>query len=254
MAQVIVEMKHYKLDISCVSERIWTRSRRIKSGTGDNCLLGRDNLHFEGVVIILKKGIEKYFMGWKSTNSTFEGQTDQYDHDTLLRTSNDNNSVEKEPFLSRFKRSPSVVSDLNSKVDSENEIWETWEKKGAKYRMAPKRSWQWCGFNNVITRGTIFLHRNILKLTWTSLSGQNQNQIDHLMVSSMWRRSLLDVKVRRGADVGSETEAKDSRAQEGDQFQMIPADCKIPGLRLSVLCSTTEEHFPSLKPHRLLQK
>ena len=41
-------------------------------------------------------------------------------------------------------------------------------------------------------------------ILWTSPNGWDQSQIDHLMVNSMWRRSLLDVKVRRGADVGSD--------------------------------------------------
>ena len=41
-------------------------------------------------------------------------------------------------------------------------------------------------------------------ILWTSRNGWDQSQIDHLMVKSMWRRSLLDVKVRRGADVGSD--------------------------------------------------
>lgn len=30
------------------------------------------------------------------------------------------------------------------------------------------------------------------------------NQIDHLMINGMWRRSLLDFKVKRSADVGSD--------------------------------------------------
>ena len=61
-----------------------------------------------------------------------------------------------------------------------------------------------CAFNSMIVGGTIFPHRNIHKLTWTSPNGRDQNQIDHLMVNSMLRCSLLDVKVRRGAGVGSD--------------------------------------------------
>ena len=63
---------------------------------------------------------------------------------------------------------------------------------------------EWCAFNNMIIGGTLFPHRNIHKLTWTSPNGRDQNQIDHLMVNSMWRRSLLDVRVRRGADASSD--------------------------------------------------
>jgi len=62
---------------------------------------------------------------------------------------------------------------------------------------------EWCVFYNKIIGGTIFPHHNIKKLTWTSPNGQDQKQNDHFMVNSMWRRSLLDVKVTRGVDVGS---------------------------------------------------
>jgi len=32
----------------------------------------------------------------------------------------------------------------------------------------------------------------------------DKNQIDHIVLNGTWRRSLLDVKVKRGADVGSD--------------------------------------------------
>ncbi|XP_067411321.1 uncharacterized protein [Emydura macquarii macquarii] len=51
--------------------------------------------------------------------------------------------------------------------------------------------------------GTFFSHRDIHKLTWYSPNDRDKNQIDHLLINGMWRRSLLDVRVKRGADVGS---------------------------------------------------
>ena len=62
MAQVIAEMKRYKLDILGVSESRRTKSERMKTTTGETVLYsGReDDLHHEGVAIIIKKG-------WKST-------------------------------------------------------------------------------------------------------------------------------------------------------------------------------------------
>ncbi|XP_021378237.1 craniofacial development protein 2-like [Mizuhopecten yessoensis] len=58
--------------------------------------------------------------------------------------------------------------------------------------------------NDLVIGGTLFPHRLIHKLTWCSPNGRDKNQIDHLMISGMWRRSLMDVKVRRGTDVGSD--------------------------------------------------
>ena len=58
--------------------------------------------------------------------------------------------------------------------------------------------------NNCIIGGTIFPHKNIHKLTWKSPDGRTINQIDHVIINKKWRRSLLDVKVYRGADVSSD--------------------------------------------------
>nr|XP_042717082.1 uncharacterized protein LOC122174765 [Chrysemys picta bellii] len=60
-----------------------------------------------------------------------------------------------------------------------------------------------CNMNDLIIGGTVFEHCEIHKLTWCSPNGRDKNQIDHIMISGKWRHSLTDVKVRRGADVGS---------------------------------------------------
>ena len=61
-----------------------------------------------------------------------------------------------------------------------------------------------CEENKLIIAGTIFMHRNIHKLTWTSPDGQTQSQIDHIIINSKWRGSLQDVQVMRNADVESD--------------------------------------------------
>lgn len=40
-------------------------------------------------------------------------------------------------------------------------------------------------------------------MTWVLPGGRDKNQIDHIVVNGKWKRSLQDVRVRRGADVGS---------------------------------------------------
>ena len=84
MVQVIAEMKRFHFHVifmsSGTSERRWTRSVGMKTGTEETILYsGReDDLHHEGVPIILKKGIEQCY-GVESSkqqdhSSTFEGQ------------------------------------------------------------------------------------------------------------------------------------------------------------------------------------
>ena len=49
-----------------------------------------------------------------------------------------------------------------------------------------------CDLNNMMIGGTLFAHKDTRKLTWISPNARDQNQIDHIMITSKWRRSLLD--------------------------------------------------------------
>ena len=238
MAQVIAEMKRYKLDILGVSESRRTKSERMKTTTGETVLYsGReDDLHHEGVAIIMKKGMEKYLMEWKPVNSKItqarlKGRlvetSKQQDYSSMIKRqtnlsiiqcyapTNDSNDRDKEAFYEQLQATFEnvycrdlllVMGDLNAKVGSDNLNFErVMEREGCGVQNDNgERLVKWCAFNNTIIGGTLFPHRNIHKLTWTSPNGRDQNQIDHLMVNSMWRCSLLDVRVRRGADASSD--------------------------------------------------
>lgn len=93
MAQVIDEIKRYRLDIFGVSEGRWTRSGRMKTGTGETiqgtqgkkmiCIM-RVSRSFEERDGELLDGVE--INKQQDHPSTFEGQADQRVHYTVLRT------------------------------------------------------------------------------------------------------------------------------------------------------------------------
>ena len=58
--------------------------------------------------------------------------------------------------------------------------------------------------SNLVVTGTIFPHKDIHKNTWTSPDGKTHNQIDHILVNQKFRRSILNTRVRQGADVASD--------------------------------------------------
>ena len=61
-----------------------------------------------------------------------------------------------------------------------------------------------CTFNDLVIGGTLFPHKTIHKTTWVSPDGKTENQIDHITIGRKWRRSLHDVRVKRGADAASD--------------------------------------------------
>ena len=52
---------------------------------------------------------------------------------------------------------------------------------------------------------SIFPHKEIHKTIWVSPSGTVKKQINHVLISRKFRRPLLDVKIRRGAEIGATT-------------------------------------------------
>ena len=53
---------------------------------------------------------------------------------------------------------------------------------------------------------TLFQQHNRRLYTWTSPDDQNRNQIDYILCSQRWRRSIQSAKTRPGADCGSDHE------------------------------------------------
>nr|KAG5704405.1 hypothetical protein BaRGS_031111 [Batillaria attramentaria] len=60
---------------------------------------------------------------------------------------------------------------------------------------------EFCTTNDLVIGGT---HKTIHKTTWTSPDGRTVNQIDHITIGRKWRRSLLDVRAKRGANAASD--------------------------------------------------
>ena len=61
-----------------------------------------------------------------------------------------------------------------------------------------------CASCGLIIGGTIFPHKTCHKVSWISPDNIMENQIDHIAISKRFRRSLLDVRNKRGADIGGD--------------------------------------------------
>ncbi|VDP49989.1 unnamed protein product [Schistosoma margrebowiei] len=60
-----------------------------------------------------------------------------------------------------------------------------------------------CAFNKLVIGGTTLPHKRIHKTTWTSPDHTTQNQIDHICINKTFRRTIEDVRTKRGADIAS---------------------------------------------------
>jgi len=61
-----------------------------------------------------------------------------------------------------------------------------------------------CASCDLIIGGTVFPHKTCHKVSWISPDNITENQIDHIAISKRFKRSLLDVRNKRGAEVGSD--------------------------------------------------
>lgn len=97
-----------------------------------------------------------------------------------------------------------LMEDMNAKIGGNNNGFEivigreglgTMNENGERFVTA-------CADNNLVIGGSVFQQKNIHKATWVSADHTTENQIDHICISQKFRHSLLDVRVRRGADAG----------------------------------------------------
>ena len=100
-----------------------------------------------------------------------------------------------------------LLGDFNAKVTSDRygcEVVIGGESLHSSSNDNGTRLVDFCAANQLVIGGTLFQHRDIHKGTWQSPNGLTVNQIDHICISRRFCHSLIDVKVCRGADIGSD--------------------------------------------------
>ena len=69
---------------------------------------------------------------------------------------------------------------------------------------AGQRLTEFCQESTLVIANTLFQQHKRRLYTWTSPDGQYRNQIDYILCSQRWRRSIQSAKTRLGADCGSD--------------------------------------------------
>ena len=193
LAQVTSEMRRYNLHLLGISESRWTGSGKIRSETGETVLYsGReDNNHFEGVAIILRKGMEKTLIEWKPINSRmikarFKGRHANMSIIQCYAPTNDSDEEAKGMFYEQLQAETRtinrhdltiVMGDLNAKIGNNNtNLDQVMGKHGLGIMNENgERLIDLCSTHNLVIGGSLFPHKNIHKMTWLSPNGRDMN-------------------------------------------------------------------------------
>lgn len=223
LEMVCAEMDKLKLDILGLSECRWNASGEVTTTSGHLFIFSGlpENLgHHSGVGIILTKRIKRSLLNYKAISDRIimvrlktrarkisivqcyapTEQADREDKSAFY--------LQLHETLTNIRKGDIrlVMGDLNAKVGSENRNKEMRMGKHGLGHMNVNGSMfsELCLRQQLVIGGTIFPHKNCHKVSWRSPNGMVQNQIDHIAIDQRWRRSLLDVRNKRSADIGSD--------------------------------------------------
>ena len=99
-----------------------------------------------------------------------------------------------------------IIGEWNAKVGSQ-EISRVTGKFGLRVQNEEgERLTELCQENTLVIANTLFQQHKRRLHTWTSPDGQHQNQIDYILYSQRWRRSIQAAKARPRTDCGSDHE------------------------------------------------
>ena len=99
-----------------------------------------------------------------------------------------------------------IIGDWNAKVGSQETPGVTGKFGLGVQNEAGQRLIAFCQKNILVIANTLFQQHKRRLYTWTSPDDQPQNQIDYILCSQRWRRSIQTAKTRLGADCGSDHE------------------------------------------------
>uniref|UniRef100_A0A7I4Z1I1 Reverse transcriptase domain-containing protein n=1 Tax=Haemonchus contortus TaxID=6289 RepID=A0A7I4Z1I1_HAECO len=160
------------MDILGISEVRWTGQDCMRSDEKTILFSGPEERHERGVGIVLSKRAVEALVGWRPLNAR----------------------IITAPFVTRHTRI-TVVQDIVDDIPR-RDLKLIIGDFNAKLSLTEPGSSEQLGHS--------LLHKRIHKETWCSPDGKTRNEIDYICISKKWRTSLRDIRVLRGADVGSD--------------------------------------------------
>lgn len=225
LAQVEREMLRYKIEVLGLSEVRWRGCGEMTTANGGTFIYSglNNNSGTSGVGFLMSKEVKRSLLDWCPISDriiTMRVRTKARNLNFVqcYAPTEQAAAAEKDAFyetlalsLNELNRGEIIVlmGDFNAQVGSDNSGLEhIMGKHGLGNRNDNgDRFIELCQQNKLVIGGTIFPHKFVHKYTWSQPGIRGaRNQIDHIGISKEWRRSLLDVRTRRGADAHSDHE------------------------------------------------
>ena len=133
----------------------------------------------------------------------------------VYATTHDSNREVKVEFFARLQEKVGsvargdvliVMGDLNARVGNVAEVWREILGKHGEVACNDNggRSFQFCSENNLVVSNSWFQHKQIHQFTWECRGRGLKSITDYFLVRKECMRRVKDVKVVRGAEVGSD--------------------------------------------------
>lgn len=224
LKQLATEAERYRVDILGVSEVRWNEFGEMRTLSGQTFLYSgkpnEDDPHQEGVGLLLSRRVVSGLLDWRPISSRiiiarFKGKIRNVSVVQCYAPTEEAEADKKAKFYSELQTTMQainkrdiviVMGDFNAKVGAENLGLEQVMGQHGLGVMNENGELlvDFCASNELVIGGTLFPHKECHKVTWVSPDLRTESQIDHLAISRSWRRSLLDVRNRRGADISSD--------------------------------------------------
>ena len=223
LKQIVKEMERYQLDILGLSEIRWKEFGMFKTNSEHLLLysgVSDENIHRDGVGLLMTKACHNCLIDWhpiseRIMTARFKAKIRNISIIQCYAPTENSELRKKTEFYNSLKDTIKQISqkdivilmgDLNAKVGDNNEgVEHIVGMHGIGERNDNGNMFtEFCADHDLIIGGTWFPHKHHHKVTWVSPDKQTENQIDHFAIKRSWRKSLLDVRSKRGADVGSD--------------------------------------------------
>ncbi len=222
-AQVSRERLRYNLKILGLCETRWTGSGQTRLTSGDTIIYSgqaEGQPHVHGVALLMSQEAAQSLLSWEPVSSRiitarFNSKGRKVTILQCYAPTNTADIADKEEFYEILQATIDKVperdlkilmGDINAKVGSDNTNRELiMGKHGVGEQNENGELFtEFCSFNDLVIGGTLFPHKTTHKTTWMSPDSKTENQIGHITIGRKWRRSLHDVRTKRGADAASD--------------------------------------------------